>query len=51
MYSIGVLGIVMISEAFGNHYPFWFVPLLTFSLLFLFLFISVKFKHRLVINE
>ena len=42
MYSIGSLGAIMILEAFGRHYPFWFAPLNTFVLLGLFLFLSVK---------
>lgn len=42
MYSIGSLGAIMILEAFGQHYPFWFAPLNTFVLLGLFLFLSVK---------
>ena len=32
MYSIGVLGAIMILEAFGNEFPFWIAPLATISL-------------------
>lgn len=40
MYSIGMLGAIMIFESFGQHYPFWFAPLNTFALLGIFLFLS-----------
>lgn len=50
MYSIGVLGAVMILEAFGNHYPFWFAPLNTFLLLALFLYLSVKANRKIKHN-
>jgi hypothetical protein len=40
MYSIGVLGGIMITESFGVHYPFWIAPLATVSLLALFLWMS-----------
>lgn len=46
MYSIGSLGAIMILEAFGRHYPFWFAPLNTFVLLGLFLFLSVKANRQ-----
>lgn len=32
MYSICVLGIVMIAEGFGFHIPYWFSPLVTLAL-------------------
>lgn len=47
MYSIGFLGGIMILEAFGRHYPFWFAPLNTFALLALFLFLSIKANRKL----
>lgn len=47
MYSIGVLGGIMILEAFGQHYPFWFAPLNTFLLLAIFLFLSVKANRKI----
>lgn len=42
MYSIGVLGGLMVLEAFGRQYPFWLAPLNTFLLLAIFLFLSFK---------
>lgn len=42
MYSIGMLGSLMILESFGKEYPFWLAPLNTFILLILFLFLSVR---------
>jgi len=32
MYSICVLGLVMIAEGFGMHVPYWFSPLVTLTL-------------------
>jgi hypothetical protein len=40
MYSIGLLGSIMILESFGQHYPFWFAPLNTVLLLGIFLYLS-----------
>lgn len=40
MYSIGMLGGLMILESFGKEYPFWIAPLNTFLLLGVFLFLS-----------
>lgn len=42
MYSIGMLGILMILESFGQHYPFWLAPLNAFILLAIFLWLSFK---------
>jgi hypothetical protein len=42
MYSIGLLGMMMILESFGYEFPFWLVPLNTFILLGLFMFFSVR---------
>lgn len=42
MYSIGMLGGLMVMESFGQHYPFWLAPLNTFSLLGLFLYLSYR---------
>jgi len=47
MYSIGMLGILMILESFGREYPFWVAPLNTFLLLALFLFLSVRANREL----
>ncbi|MCX7616258.1 MAG: DUF475 domain-containing protein [Patescibacteria group bacterium] len=40
MYSIGMLGGLMILESFGKHYPFWLAPTNTFLLLGVFLYLS-----------
>ncbi len=42
MYSIGMLGFLMIMESFGRHYPFWLAPLNTLLLLVIFLFLSYR---------
>lgn len=42
MYSIGVLGGIMVLEAFGKHYPFWLAPLNTTLLLLIFLGLSIR---------
>lgn len=42
MYSIGVLGAIMVAEAFGREYPFWLAPLNVTILLGFFLFLSLK---------
>jgi len=40
MYSIGMLGALMILESFGKEFPFWVPPLNTALLLLLFLYLS-----------
>jgi hypothetical protein len=40
MYSIGMLGGLMILESFGKEYPFWLAPLNTVLLLAIFLYLS-----------
>lgn len=40
MYSIGVLGGIMIVESFGHELPFWISPLNTVLLLTLFTYLS-----------
>ncbi len=40
MYSIGMLGILMVLESFGREYPFWLAPLNTFLLLGIFFYLS-----------
>jgi len=40
MYSIGLLGGIMVLESFGKEYPFWFAPLNTIILLVFFLYLS-----------
>ncbi|MFA4823591.1 MAG: DUF475 domain-containing protein [Methanoregula sp.] len=42
MYSILVLGIIMILDSFGFPIPFWVSPLLTFGIVGWFLFKSIK---------
>ncbi len=42
MYSIGILGGIMILESFGRHFPFWLAPLNTFVILGFFLFLSYR---------
>ena len=42
MYSIGMLGGLMIWESFGREYPFWLAPLNTVLLLGIFLFLSYR---------
>lgn len=40
MYSISVLGLVMLAEGFGAHVPEWFSPVLTFLIIGYFFFRS-----------
>lgn len=47
MYSIGMLGVLMILESFGKEYPFWVAPLNTVVLLGIFLFLSVRANREL----
>jgi hypothetical protein len=42
MYSIGMLGTIMILESFGKEYPFWLAPLNTVVLLIVFLGLSYR---------
>ncbi len=42
MYSIGVLGVIMVVESFGTEPPFWVAPLTTFVLLVVFLGMSIR---------
>jgi len=42
MYSIGVLGVIMVAESFGSEPPFWVAPLTTFVLLIVFLGMSIR---------
>jgi hypothetical protein len=41
MYSIGVLGGIMVLESFGKHFPFWLAPFNTFVILGIFLYLSI----------
>lgn len=42
MYSIGLMGFLMVLESFGQEFPFWLVPLNTLIILTFFLYLSVK---------
>src|SRR3989338_7391772 len=42
MYSIGMLGGLMVLESFGKEFPFWLAPLNTTLLLVVFLYLSIK---------
>ncbi len=42
MYSIGVLGGMMVLEAFGHGFPFWVAPLNTLLLLVIFMGLSLR---------
>ena len=41
MYSIGMLGGLMVLESFGHEFPFWIAPLNTLVLLMVFLGLSI----------
>lgn len=47
MYSIGMLGALMISESFGKEYPFWVAPVNTVLLLVLFLVLSSRANKKI----
>ncbi len=42
MYSIGMLGLLMVAESFGKEYPFWLAPLNMVVLIAIFLGLSIK---------
>jgi hypothetical protein len=42
MYSIGLMGAVMVLEAFGKSFPFWLAPLNTVLLLSIFMGLSIR---------
>jgi len=42
MYSIGLLGGIMVLEAFGKNFPFWLAPLNTVLLLAVFMGLSLR---------
>ncbi len=46
MYSIGILGTIMVLEAYGVEFPFWLAPLSTVSLLVIFLLMSVAVNKK-----
>ena len=46
MYSIGLLGALMVTEAFGHEYPFWLAPLNVLILLGIFLWLSLRTRNE-----
>jgi len=46
MYSVGMLGAIMITESFGHEYAFWVAPLNTGLLLAVFLFLSIRARKQ-----
>jgi hypothetical protein len=42
MYSIGILGGLMVLESFGREFPFWLAPVNTVAILAIFLWLSVR---------
>jgi hypothetical protein len=46
MYSIFVLGAVMLAEAFGLHIPEWVSPVVTFAVVGYFFLLSVRRNRR-----
>jgi hypothetical protein len=46
MYSIGILGSIMVLESYGHEFPFWLAPVSTISLLILFLSLSVSANKK-----
>ncbi|MFA5986957.1 MAG: DUF475 domain-containing protein [Parcubacteria group bacterium] len=42
MYSIGILGGIMILEAFGREFPYWLAPLNTLIIITAFLYLSIR---------
>jgi hypothetical protein len=42
MYSIGMLGGIMVLESFGTHVEFWVAPLNTLLLLVVFMWLSIR---------
>ena len=49
MYSIFILGIVMMTDGFGGHIPSYVSPLATFAIIGFFVFKSVKRNSQLAI--
>jgi hypothetical protein len=46
MYSVFVLGVVMVADGFGYHVPGWFAPLATFGIIGFFFLKSVQALRR-----
>ena len=51
MYSVGVLGVLMMLESFGQEYPFWLAPLNTAVLLGVFLWLSLRELRLNKVNQ
>ncbi len=51
MYSVGILGTVMILEGFGFHVPNWFSPLATFGVVGYFFYKSKKVLTAKVVQK
>lgn len=51
MYSVGVLGVLMMLESFGQEYPFWLAPLNTAALLGVFLWLSLRELRLSKVNQ
>jgi uncharacterized protein len=51
MYSIGMLGMLMIFESFGKEFPFWLAPVNTALLLAIFLYLSYKELNNASISK
>lgn len=46
MYSVGILGVLMVAESFHYEFPFWMAPLSTVLILVLFLSLSIAEIRR-----
>jgi hypothetical protein len=46
MYSIMVLGLIMVTDSFGYHIPPWLSPLVTFAIVGFFLWKSLVFRKN-----
>ena len=46
MYSIFVIGIIMLADSFGAHIPNWLSPVVTFIVIGYFFYISIKAVRR-----
>ena len=49
MYSIFVLGIIMMIDAFGMEIPSWISPIVTFVIIGFFVFKSIRFNKKITI--
>lgn len=50
MYSVFVLGTIMILDSFGAHIPHWLSPLLTFGIIGCFFYKSIAHNRRTTAN-